>query len=65
MRLRGQYRTFATTRSGRTGRWSYGYRFDGTRGRQVYRFRARVPREANYPYVTGVSRHLRVVVRGL
>lgn len=65
VRLRGHYRTFATTRSGRTGRWSYGYRFDGTRGRQVYRFRARVPREANYPYLTGVSRHLRVIVRGL
>lgn len=63
--LRGRYRTFATTRADRRGRWSYGYRFDGTRGRQTYRFRARVPREATYPYETGTSRVAKVKVRGL
>jgi hypothetical protein len=53
--LRGRFRTFATTRANRRGRWAYRYRFDGTRGRQVYRFRARVPRESNYPYESGTS----------
>jgi hypothetical protein len=63
--LRGKWRTFATTRATRRGRWRYDYRFDGTRGRQTYRFRARVPREATYPYETGVSRVVKVRVRGL
>lgn len=63
--LRGRWRTFATTRAARNGRWYYDYRFDGTRGRQTYRFRARVPREATYPYETGGSRVVRVHVRGL
>ena len=63
--LRGRWRTFATTRAGRDGRWYYDYRFDGTRGSQTYRFRARVPREATYPYETGGSRVVRVRVRGL
>jgi hypothetical protein len=63
--LRGRWRTFATTRAALDGRWYYDYRFDGTRGSQTYRFRARVPREATYPYETGGSRVLRVRVRGL
>lgn len=63
--LRGKWRTFATTRATRRGRWRYDYRFDGTRGRQTYRFRARVPREATYPYESGLSRVVKVRVRGL
>jgi len=63
--LRGRYRTFATTRADQKGRWSYDYRFDGTRGRLTYRFRVRVPREATYPYETGTSRVVKVKVRGL
>ncbi len=63
--LRGRFRTFATTRAAGDGRWSYDYRFDGTRGRQVYRFRARIPRESNYPFGTGRSAIARVRVRGL
>jgi hypothetical protein len=65
VRLRGSWRTFATTRADAKGRWSYGYRFDGTRGRQLYRFRVRVPRESNYPYDTGTSKAIRVPVRGV
>jgi hypothetical protein len=65
VRLRGKWRTFVTTRADRRGRWQRGYHFSGTRGRQVYRFRAVIPREASYPYVTGKSRRSRVVVRGL
>ena len=62
--LRNKWRTFSTTRSDRRGRWRYRYRFDGTRGRQVYRFRARVPEEATYPFEAGTSRPVSVTVRG-
>ena len=63
---RGLWRTFATTRAhAANGRWSYRYRFDNTRGRISYRFRARIRREATYPYTTGLSRRLRVTVQGI
>jgi len=63
--LRGRYRTFATARTDRNGRWYYDYRFDGTNGAQTYRFRVQIPREANYPYDTGRSRGVKVQVNGL
>lgn len=63
--VRGKWRTFATTRAGQRGLWSYDYRFDGTRGNQTYRFRARVPRETGYPFATGRSGVVRVRVRGV
>jgi hypothetical protein len=62
--LRGKWRTFDDTRAGRRGTWSYNYRFDGTRGRQTYRFRAKVTLETGYPFATGRSRVVRVHVRG-
>jgi hypothetical protein len=46
------------------GRWAIPYRFKRTRGVQRYRFRARLPHETNYPFVTGKSRSLTVRVRG-
>ena len=62
---RGKWRTFATAHAGHGhGTWSYNYRFDGTRGRQTYRFRARVPREDGYPFATGRSGVVHVRVRG-
>jgi hypothetical protein len=61
---RGRWRTFATPRTGATGRWSYPYRFEATSGLVRYRFRARIRREAAYPYELGHSRVVRVVVRG-
>jgi hypothetical protein len=62
---RGKWRTFATARAGHAhGTWSYNYRFDGTRGLQTYRFRARVPLEDGYPFATGRSGVVRVRVRG-
>jgi hypothetical protein len=64
-RVRGRWRTFATTETTARGIWRYGYRFDGTRGRQVYSFRARVPREGSYPYEVGASRRASVTVVGL
>lgn len=63
--LRGRFRTFATTRANRHGRWRYDYRFDGTSGRQTYRFRAHIPTEATYPYDPGASHRVIVVVRGV
>jgi hypothetical protein len=63
--VRGKWRTFANTRANRRGRWQYEYRFDGTRGLQIYRFRAQVPRETGYPYSTGRSRTVKVAVRGV
>jgi len=65
VKLRGHWHTFATTHAGRNRRWRYEYRFDGTRGNQRYEFRARIPREANYPYEPGASPAARVFVRGL
>ena len=63
--VRGRWRTFATTRSARRGSWHYDYRFDGTRGVQRYRFRARIPQESGYPFATGRSRVTQVRVRGI
>jgi hypothetical protein len=63
---RGKWRTFRTTRAAAAdGRWSYAYRFDGTRGTRHYRFRIRIPRESGYPFAPGASRTVRVTVRGL
>lgn len=62
--LRGQWHTFATTRTGDGGRWRYEYRFDGTRGHQTYRLRVRVPQESGFPYAVGRSKSLAIRVRG-
>ncbi len=61
---RGRWRTFATPRTDSRGRWSYDYRFEATTGVVTYRFRARIRREAAYPYELGRSRVVRVTVRG-
>lgn len=58
---RGRWRTFATTRTSRTGRWRRAYRFQRQPG--SYRFRARIRREASFPYFTGSSRSVQVTVR--
>ena len=63
--LRGQWHTFATTRSQANGRWRYEYRFDGTRGNQTYTMRAHVPRESDYPYDPGGSHPVHLDVHGL
>ena len=61
---RGRWRTFATPRTDAAGRWSFRYRFEATRGTVRYRFRARIRREAAYPYELGYSRIVAVTVRG-
>lgn len=61
---RGTWRTFATPRTDSSGAWSYAYRFGATRGTVSYPFRVLIQRDAGYPYETGVSRTLRILVRG-
>jgi hypothetical protein len=63
---RRRWRTFAQPRaSSRTGLWAYRYRFEAIRGRVTFRFRARIRKEAGYPYELGTSRRVRVTVRGV
>jgi hypothetical protein len=62
--FRGRWRTFSTVRSGPGGRWRFPYRFGGTVGRVTYRFRARLPAEGGYPFISGNSRVVEVVVLG-
>jgi hypothetical protein len=62
--FRGRWRTFSTVRAGNGGRWRFPYRFGGTVGTVTYRFRARLPSEGGYPFVSGNSRVVRVVVVG-
>jgi hypothetical protein len=62
--FRGRWRTVSTVRSNSRGYWSFRYRFDGTRGRVVYRFRAFLPPETGYPYEPGKSPEVHVVVIG-
>ena len=64
VKLRGRWRTFAAPRADSRGRWSYAYRFEATRGVVRYSFRARIRREAAYPYELGHSRVVWVTVRG-
>jgi 5-hydroxyisourate hydrolase-like protein (transthyretin family) len=61
--VRGEWRPFRTVRADATGRFRAVYRFALTRTTSRYRFRAAVPREATYPYDTGASRPLNVLVR--
>ena len=65
VRLSDRWQTFRTARTDGAGRWAVRYRFKRTRGVQRFRFRARLPREASYPFAAGVSRPVRVRVRGL
>jgi len=58
------WRTFATPRANRKGIFKHRYRFTATTGVRRYRFRAVVGREDAYPYEAGVSRIVRVIVRG-
>jgi hypothetical protein len=62
--FRGRWRTFSTVRTARSGRWRFPYRFDGTVGRVIYRFRAHLPAEGGYPFIGGHSRVVKVIVSG-
>jgi hypothetical protein len=64
VRLSGRWQTFRTTLTDPAGRWAIQYRFKRTRGVQRFRFRARLPREASYPFGAGKSPVITVRVRG-
>jgi hypothetical protein len=64
-RIPGGWRTFGIARARASdGRWRYRYTFTRTPTTARYTFRVLVPREDAFPYATGVSRPLRVVVAG-
>jgi hypothetical protein len=65
VRLSDRWQTFRTSRTDGAGRWAVRYRFKRTRGVQRFRFRARLPHEASYPFAAGGSEPLTVRVRGL
>ena len=62
--FRSRWRTFDTVKSRAAGRFRLGYRFGPSAGVVRYFFRARLPREAAYPYEEGFSRTRAVTVRG-
>jgi hypothetical protein len=64
VRLPKGWETFRTIRTDPAGRWTARYHFTRTYGVQDYRFRARLPQEAGYPFAEGGSRPLTVEVRG-
>jgi hypothetical protein len=57
----GRWSTFADTRTNSRGRWAVGYPFRGVPG--TYPIRARIRRQAPFPFVIGHSRTLRVRIR--
>ena len=64
VRLSGRWQTFRTMRTGPAGEWAIRYRFKRTRGVQRFRFRLALPGETGYPFEAGVSRSVKVRVRG-
>jgi hypothetical protein len=62
--LSGRWQTFRTVRTDAVGRWRLRYRFRRSCGTLRYRFRARLPAEAGYPFEPGHTRPLGVQVRG-
>lgn len=63
-RVGREWRTFATPRANARGVFKHRYRFTATTGLRRYKFRALVAREAAYPYEKGISRIVKVTVRG-
>ena len=53
--LSGEWQTFRTTLTDPQGGWRVPYRFRRTCGLTRYRFRARLPAEAGYPFETGLT----------
>jgi hypothetical protein len=62
--LSGRWQTFRTVRTDGAGTWRVRYRFRRSCGSLRYRFRARLPAESGYPFESGHTRAVEVVVRG-
>jgi len=61
-RVGGRWQAFKSARTGPEGRFAARYRFRGTTARRLYRFRAVVREQAEYPYLKGASPVRRVQV---
>lgn len=64
--LSTRWQTFRTITSDPHGRWKFRYRFQFVRSPAAtpFRFRIKLAREAAYPYDTGLTRPIVVLVRG-
>jgi hypothetical protein len=62
--LKGWQNFGSGMRTTRSGRYQYRYRFTSTTETVRYRFRARVREQGIYPFTTGASRTVSVIVRG-
>jgi hypothetical protein len=58
----GAWRTFDSVRTTRSGRFKAHYRFRRTPPGRTFSFRARVRSERGYPFLLGISRHVRLRV---
>jgi len=58
------WQTFGTARTDRRGRYKFGYRFSRTTGVQRYHMRALVADQSTYPYATGASKPIALIVSG-
>jgi hypothetical protein len=63
-RMKGYWQTFRTTNTDNAGRWVIPYRFKHVTRVAWIRLRVRLRREAGYPFETGRSRSVQVLVRG-
>lgn len=62
-REQGNWHTFASVRTKRSGSFSTHYRFHSSAPRKTYPMRVRVRPESSYPYALGYSKPVRVTVR--
>jgi hypothetical protein len=60
----GAWRTFAVARTRSDGRFAHRYRFTRVRARTRFLFRARIARQAVYPYEPATSRRVGATVSG-
>ncbi len=64
VRVHGRWQTFANPHAKANGGWTYVYKFTGTYGSARYRFRARIPSQAGYPFATGHTTTTTILVHG-
>jgi hypothetical protein len=64
VRLNRRWQTFANPRAKSNGGWTYVYKFTGTYPSARYRFRARIPAQAGYPFATGHTNATTIRVHG-
>jgi hypothetical protein len=64
VRLHGHWQTFANPHAKARGGWTYVYKFSGTYAAARYRFRARIPSQAGYPFATGHTTTTTIRVHG-